>query len=177
LRKAVAGDNPLFSRAKQLKGELPVMKAVSPGAQDGALGYEEKLIEMAKNIFILLCGLAALKYRDTIEGEEEILGYLADILIEILAIESGLLRAMKSAASAGEEKAALKTDITRVYINDALTRVENCAVNLVTAMETGDALTAQLGLLRKLLSHVPVNTVSARRRIAAAVIESESYVC
>lgn len=171
LRKAAANEIPLLPLARQLMADLPA----PPAARSEPLGYQQELIAVAKKIFILVCGAAARKYESTIEGEEEVLGYLSDIMIEIFAMESGLLRAMKSVA--GEAKPALKMDMVQVYVNDAMRRVEDCAIQVLTAVTTGDALMTQLAALRRLASLPPVNTVAARRRIAAAVIDAEKYVC
>ncbi|MBI4285068.1 MAG: acyl-CoA dehydrogenase family protein [Chloroflexi bacterium] len=177
LRKAAKNELPLFPMAQQLIADLLSIPPVSPSLEDGSLGYQKRLLDMAKKIFILVFGGAAQKYERAIENEEEVLGYLSNIMIEIFAMESGLLRAMKSLAAVGEEKAALKIDMARVYVNDAMRRVEENALQVLTAMETGDVLAIQLAALRKLARLTPVNTVAARRRIAAAIIEAEKYVC
>ncbi|MBI4304185.1 MAG: acyl-CoA dehydrogenase family protein [Chloroflexi bacterium] len=177
LRKATAGEIPLFPIAQQLMSELPAITPVSPGLHDGPLGYQQRLLDLAKKIFILIFGAAARKYGAEIENEEEILGYLSNIMIEIFAMENGLLRAMKSMAAVGEEKSALKIDMARVYVSDAMRKIEDCSVQVLAAIETGDAPTTQLASLRKLARLTPIDTISARRRIAAAVIDAEKYVC
>jgi alkylation response protein AidB-like acyl-CoA dehydrogenase len=179
LRKAAAGDLPIFYLAQQLKADVPAPApaSASAGADDGPVGYQARLISVAKKICLLVCGAAAAKYRENIENEEEILGYLSDIMIAIFAMESGLLRALKAVAITGEEKSALKLDMVRVYVNDAMRKIDDCATDAITAMENGEARTAQLSVLRKLSRHDPVDTVAARRRIAAAVIDAEKYTC
>lgn len=177
LRKAAKNELPLFSVAMKLTSDLLTIPAASPSPDDGSLGYQKKLLGMAKKIFILTSGAAALKYGKAITDEEEILGLLSNIAIEIYAMESGLLRAQKALNAAGEEKASLKIAMARVYVNDTMKRIEDYASQILVAMETGDTLTTYLSALKKLARLTPINTIAARRRIADAVIEAEKYVC
>lgn len=175
LRKAAANELPLLHLARQVMTNLQITPPL-PG-HDGPLGYQQKLLDIAKKIFLLVCGTAVKQYGTTIEDEEEVLGYLSNIMMEIFATESGLLRTMKSIVSVGEEKSRLKIDMIQVYVNDALRRVEDNARQLMGAMESSDALTAQLTAWCRQTPSPPPNTIAARRRIAAAIIDAEKYVC
>lgn len=176
-RKALKDELPLFSEAQKLMADLADILPAVPGAEDGPLGYQQKLLDMARKIFILVSGAAVEKYGTDIKDEQEILGYLSNIMIEIYAVESGLIRAMKSLLAAGEEQSRLKVDMVQVYVNDTIRKIEEYATNIVTAMETGDVLAAQLDALGKLARRAPINTVASRRRIAAAIIDTEKYFC
>jgi alkylation response protein AidB-like acyl-CoA dehydrogenase len=177
LRKALKNENPLFARAQQVMGELLIITPVMPTLEDEPLGYQKKLLDMAKKIFILGCGAAAQKYQMEIENEQEILGYLSDMMIEIYAMESGLLRAMKSLDASGEEKSRLKIDMVKVYVNDAMRRIEDYGIQILAAIETGDTLMTQLAALRKLARLTPLNTIALRRSIAGPIIEAERFWC
>lgn len=176
-RKVLKDELPLFSEAQKLMADLADILPAVPGAEDGPLGYQQKLLDMARKIFILVSGAAVEKYGTDIKDEQEILGYLSNIMIEIYAVESGLIRAMKSLLAAGEEQSRLKVDMVQVYVNDTIRKIEEYATNIVTAMETGDVLAAQLDALGKLARRAPINTVASRRRIAAAIIDTEKYFC
>ncbi len=154
-----------------------LIPSAEPSAEDGPLGYQKKLLDMARQIFILVAGAAVEKYGTDIKDEQEVLGYLSNIMIEIYAMESGLIRAMKSLLAAGEEQSRLKVDMVQVYLNDTMRKIDEYATNIVTAMETGDVLAAQLDALGKLARLAPINTVAPRRRIAAAIIDAEKYFC
>jgi len=177
LRKALKNENPLFAMAQQIMGELLTILPVMPTLEDEPLGYQKKLLDMAKKIFILGCGAAAQKYQMEIENEQEILGYLSNIMIEIYAMESGLLRAMKSVDASGEEKSRLKIDMVKIYVNDAMRRIEEYGIQILVAIEAGDTLMTQLAALRKLARLSPLNTIALRRQIAAPIIEAERFWC
>ena len=93
--------------------------------------------------------------------------------IEVYAVESAILRAEKLAAKESFH-AATAADIAQVYVADAADRLEHSAKNVVAALEPADGagLTLQL---QYLLRHGPVNTVSARRRVANVVIAANRY--
>ncbi|MCL0064354.1 acyl-CoA dehydrogenase family protein [Dehalococcoidia bacterium] len=177
MRKALKNEIPLFSMAQRLAGEMLTIEPVSPSMEDGPLGYQKKLVDMSKKIFLLTAGGAAQKYGKAMAEQQEILGLLSDIAIEIFAMESGLLRALKSIESSGEEQAKTKIDMVCVYVNDAMKRIDDYATQILAAMETGDVLYTQLGAMRKLSRLMPINTVAARREIAERFTEAERYTC
>ncbi|MCL0058229.1 acyl-CoA dehydrogenase family protein [Dehalococcoidia bacterium] len=177
MRKALKNEIPLFSTAQRLAGEMLTIEPVSPSMEDGPLGYQKKLVDMSKKIFLLTSGGAAQKYGKAMAEQQEILGLLSDIAIEIFAMESGLLRALKSVESSGEEQVKTKIDMVCVYVNDAMKRIDDYATQILAAMETGDVLYTQLGAMRKLSRLMPINTVAVRREIAERLIEAERYTC
>jgi hypothetical protein len=67
-------------------------------------------------------------------------------------------------------------DITRVFCNDAVERIEANAKNTLQAMADGDELRTLLAALRRFTRMTPINTVAARQRIANAMIEANKYV-
>ena len=177
LRNALKGEIPLFAEAEKVKAELPSMEPLAPSADDGPLGYPRSLVDRAKKIFLFLCGAAAQKYEMAIEEEEEVLGLLADIAQEVYAMESGLLRALKSVDSVGEQQSKTKIEMVRLYVNDAMVRVSGYARQLLAAMETGEALDSQLATLRKVSQFTPLNAVQLRRGIADEIIEVGRFTC
>jgi len=175
MRKALKNELPLFTEAEDIKNKLPSMQPLRPAAKDGPLGYQRKLVERAKKIFVFLAGTAAQKYGMAIEEQQEVLGLLADTAQEIYAMESGLLRALKCIESSGAAQCKTKIAMVQLYINDAMGRVSSYAQQTLAAMESGEALDSQLALLRKVSQIVPVNAVQIRRDIADRIIEAEKY--
>lgn len=177
VRKALKNEIPLLPVAEKVREEVPAMEPLSPSSGDGPLGYQRRLVERAKKIFLFLCGGAAQKYGMALEEEQEILGLLSDIAQEIYAVESGLLRALKSIESSGEQRSRMKIDMVRLYSNDAMVRIRGYARQILAAMETGDALDSQLMTLRKVSQFTPINGVQLRRDIADGIIEVGRYTC
>ena len=101
---------------------------------------------------------------------------VADIIMDAYAMESAILRTLKLASTQGENSAARYIDMTRVFCNDAVERIEMHAKNTLAAMAEGDELRTLLAALRRFTKMTPINTVAARQRIASAMIEANRYV-
>jgi hypothetical protein len=110
-----------------------------------------------------------------LEEEQEILGSISDIVIEVFAMESALLRAMKTVEKFGDEKSQIQKAMVKVYVNDAFDRVESFAKQAFAAIAEGDTLRTQLSALKKLTRFTPVNTVGLRREVADSVIKIGRY--
>src|SRR5690606_22001364 len=166
MRKAMKGELPLIQAAQELQEELMTMMPTLPEEEPALLEEEANLIDNAKKIFLMSAGLAVEKYQMELEKQQEILRDIADIAIEIYAMESAWLRAKKALDKEGEEKARLKADLTRAYVYEAFPRVEQRARHILSAMEEGDVLRTQLSVLKKLTRYTPINEVSLKRSIA-----------
>jgi alkylation response protein AidB-like acyl-CoA dehydrogenase len=177
LRKGLKNELPLFSEGEKVKEELKTMKHLTPDASDGPLGYQKRLVNRAKRVFLFLCNEAAQKYGMGIEEEQEILALLSDIAQEVYVMESGLLRAQKSIQSVGENKSKLKIDMVQLYANEAMFKITGYAKQAIAAMQTGEAVEKQLTALEKALRFTPVNAVGLRRAIANEVTDAGKYTC
>ena len=129
----------------------------------------------AKKMFLQAAGGAVQKFREKLADEQELIGSLANIVMEIYAMESCLLRAQKAAASKGETAAALIVDAACVFITDAAERVDHEAKRSIAAVQEGDMLMTQMAVLKRFGKRPAVNTIAIRRRIAAAVQAQDRY--
>jgi alkylation response protein AidB-like acyl-CoA dehydrogenase len=120
-------------------------------------------------------GTAMQTYGEKLTDQQEVLGLAADILIDIYAGESAVLRA-RQAGSASHPRAELHVAAAQVFINDAAQRVDAAARNALAAMAEGDALRTLLAALRRLIKVSPIDTVSLRRRLAEATTERGGYI-
>jgi alkylation response protein AidB-like acyl-CoA dehydrogenase len=134
---------------------------------------ERSLLARAKRITAFALGRASKTYGKGLGSEQEVVGRLADMAIEVYALESGILRAEKMAARGGSH-ASTAADIIRVFAADAADRLEHAAKNALAAIE-GPEAGGLLDTVHALLRQAPVNTIAARRRIADAVIEANRY--
>jgi hypothetical protein len=126
-------------------------------------------------MFLQAAGGAVQKFREKLAGEQELIGALANIVMEIYAMESGLLRAQKAAGSKGEAAATVMIDAARVLIADAAERVHHEAKRAVAAVHERDLLMTQLAVLKRFGEGPAVDTIALRRRIAAAVQARDRY--
>lgn len=176
MRKTMKGELPFMEKASGLQEELLMMMPTLSDEEPAPLEKEAELIDHAKKIFLMTAGLAVEKYQMELEKQQEILRDLADIAIEIFAMESAYLRTKKAMEKDGQEKAQAKIDLTTAYVYEAFPRIEKAAKHTLSSMEEGDTLRTQLSILKKLTRFDPINEVSLKRAIAKRVLEAERFV-
>jgi alkylation response protein AidB-like acyl-CoA dehydrogenase len=174
LKRAMKGELPLLQKLQALQSELLTM--MPPASHSEVLDEETHLLSMAKKLFLMTGGTAVQKHQMNLEQEQELLSDLADMMILIYAGESALLRAKKLREQADERRAELATAMAEVYVHEAFTQIELLARRCLASLASGDELRTQLSVLRKLTRHNPIDLTARKRRIAAQVIQSESYV-
>lgn len=157
---------------------LPAIQAVLNGKltktpESGDGNEEMRLVENAKTIALLAIGIAQQKYGAELQEEEEVLMSIADIVTEVLAMESTLLRSRKSAAS-GRGKDAV--DVCAVFLREAMDRVEISCRNVLGACLDGDALRQNMSALRSFANYDPIDAIGRRRNIASRLLARERYV-
>ena len=174
LKRAMTGQLPLTPAIKQLMDEV-LSGPASGGEFEGLLAEEQKLVASARKLGLFAAGAATQKYMQAIQDQQEVMGAIADIVIEIYAMESTVLRTKKIAAKNGEAAAALPIAMTRVYLSQAMDKIESAARKIIAAVADGDMLRTQLAILRRLGKHDPYNTIELRQQIAQKVIEQGKY--
>jgi butyryl-CoA dehydrogenase len=126
LKRAMSGQLALMPAIKKLMDE--VLSGPSIGEEvEGSLAEERKLVSNAKKLGLFASGSATQKYMQKIQDEQEVMGAIADMTIEIYAMESAVLRTQKLIATKGETAAALPIAMTRVYLTQAFEKVEAAA--------------------------------------------------
>jgi alkylation response protein AidB-like acyl-CoA dehydrogenase len=173
MKRAMAGVLPLIPAGMKLQEEI----LAGPSFEDaptGEFAEEEKALEQGKKIFLMASGTAMQKFREKLAEEQEVMGSLANIVMDVYGMESCLRRAQKASA-AKSSIANLMGDATRAFVYDAMDRIEKDARVALAACADGDTLTTQLAVLRRFAKHAPVNTIAIRRRIADAVLAQDRY--
>ena len=145
------------------------------GEEEGILEKEQKLVSMAKKIGLLAAGAATQKYMEKLAGQQELVALISDIIIEVFAMESAVLRTLKKVQKEGEEKSRTQIAVTQVYVNDAFAGIEWMGKQIFAAIAEGEELRTQLMALKRLAKNTPVNTIALRREIADSVIPLGQY--
>ncbi|MEH7082845.1 acyl-CoA dehydrogenase family protein [Neobacillus drentensis] len=174
LKKAFKGELPLFQKAMALQEELMMLMPEEPG--DEPLAQEKYLVRNAKKIALLAAGLAAQKYGKALEKEQEVLANIADLISNVYAMESVVLRTEKAIAKTGLEKNKQKLLYTQIYCQEAFNQLEAIAKETLVAVEQGDTLRMMLSSLRKFTRHTPINVIAKKREAADVIIEAERYI-
>jgi alkylation response protein AidB-like acyl-CoA dehydrogenase len=174
MKRAMAGQLALIPAAMKLADEILAGPSFEE-APEGVLADEARVVANAKKMFLQAAGGAVQKFREKLAEEQELIAALSNIVMEIYAMESCLLRAQKAAAAKGEKAAQTMIDAARVFIADAAERVEHEARRAVTAVNEGDMLTTQMAVLKRFGKRAPVDTIALRRGVAAAIQAQDRY--
>jgi alkylation response protein AidB-like acyl-CoA dehydrogenase len=174
LKRAMSGQLPLMPAIKKLMDEMLAGPSLADGIE-GPVAEERRLVARAKKVGLFAAGAATQKYMQAIQEQQEIMGAIADIVIETYAMESAVLRAQKIASSQGEGSAALPIAMTRVYLSQAMEKIEAAARKIIAAVAEGDMLRTQLAILRRLAKYEPFNTIELRQQIAQKMVERGKY--
>jgi alkylation response protein AidB-like acyl-CoA dehydrogenase len=172
MKRAMAGVLPLLPAAMKLAEEVLAGPSFEE-APSGAFAQEERSLAQAKKIFLLAAGSAVQKYREQLAERQEIVAALANIVMDVYAMESCLRRAQKAAKLRKAENP--QSDATRLFIHEALDRTEKEARTALSATVEGDTLLTQLAVLRRFSKHSPLDTIALRRRVAEAVLAQDRY--
>jgi alkylation response protein AidB-like acyl-CoA dehydrogenase len=155
LKRAQQGRLGLVKAAKGLMEE--VLSGPSPNAG---------LVANAKKITLLLMAVAFEKFGAELEKQQEVIAGIADVIMETFAMESVQLRSQKNSNAA---------DICAAMLPDAMGRIEMFSRPVLAACSEGDALRANMAILRRFAKFDPVNSIALRRRIAERLLSAGRY--
>jgi hypothetical protein len=157
----------LLKRAQQ--GRLGLVKAAKALMDEVLSGPSAggSLVANAKKIGLLLMALAFEKYGVELENRQEVVAGIADVIMEIFAMESAQLRSLKQGHA---------EDICQVLLCDSMARIEMFARPVLAACSEGDALRANMAVLRRFVKYEPVDAIALRRRIAERLLDAGRYV-
>jgi butyryl-CoA dehydrogenase len=171
MKSAMSGKLALMPAIKQLMDE--VMAGPTPKEdREGPLAEEHNLLASAKKLALFAAGSATQKYMQKLAAEQEVMGAIADMIIEVFAMESAILRAEKMASKSSAE---IPVAMARIYAASAMEKIEMAARKIIAAVAEGDMLRTQLTILRRLSKHDATDTISLRRQVAQHVIKAGKY--
>jgi alkylation response protein AidB-like acyl-CoA dehydrogenase len=174
MKRAMGGQLALIPAAMKLADEILAGPSFEEAAE-GVLAEESRVVANAKKMFLQAAGGAVQKFREKLADEQELIGALSNMVMEVYAMESCLLRAQKAAAAKGEAASGVMIDAARVFIADAAERLEHEAKRAIAAVHEGDMLTTQMAVLKRFGKRGAVDTIGLRRKVAAAVQAQDRY--
>jgi len=118
---------------------------------------------------LFLLNVASKKFGERIEEQQEVVAGITDVLMNAFALESATLRAKKTK----KDNAA---DMAAVFADETMGNIKASAKTVLAACSEGDALQANLALLRGMTAYEPVNSIALRRKIAGRLLEAGKYV-
>jgi alkylation response protein AidB-like acyl-CoA dehydrogenase len=175
MKRAQSGELPLLAAIKKVMDE--VTQPPSFDAETGSdepLAREGAILAGLKKIALFTAGVASQRFMATLQDQQEVMAELADILMQVFALESSLLRARKLQA-AGRGSAGVAAPMTGLLADESMELAEHGARRVLAACGEGDMLRTQLAILRRLTRFTPADVVGLSRTIARQCIELERY--
>jgi hypothetical protein len=158
-----------------IQKELVSVPDFSSPDPDDIFGNERKALKNAKKAFLLIAGGAVQKLMMKLEHEQEVLMHAADVLIEIIQMESALLRAEKLINLHGQEASQIYIDMVKCFYFDALDRINVAGRSALAGFAEGDELRLMAMGLKRFTKYDFVNTKTLRRNVADKLIAENGY--
>lgn len=176
LKRALKGELNIMEPAMAVSKELTSVPSFESVDLSQPFAEEKEVLKRLKKSVLMVAGKAAQTFGSKLDDEQEILMNIADMLIEIYASESALLRAEKLMLTKGEEACKLQINAAKVYLNDAVDKINKAGKEAICSFTTGDEQKVMLMGMKRFTKISTVNPKQLRREIADAMISNNQYV-
>ncbi|MGD0831021.1 MAG: acyl-CoA dehydrogenase family protein [Terracidiphilus sp.] len=181
MKRALSGQLPLLPAIKKLMDEVTQPPSFDTASDAGeVLARETGVLAATKKIALFAAGVASQRFMTALQEQQEIMADLAEIILQVYAFESALLRARKLAeqgigntvqASASESAGAM----AGLLADETLALAEQATRRVLAACGEGDMLGTQLAILRRLARFTPADAIGLSRTVARHCIQLERY--
>ena len=169
------GEIDLLGPAMEVGKELTGVPSFDSPDLSAPLAKEKLAVKNLKKAILMASGKAAEKFGPKLDHEQEVLMLLADMVIELYAAESAILRTEKLIGVYGEEGAKLYIDMTKLYLYEAVTKIKNAGDEAVACFAEGDELKVMLMGMKRFTKLDPVNTKVLRQAIGDVMVENNKF--
>ncbi len=174
MKQATKGELAVWPAAQKLLEAL-LNPPAAPVQDEQPLGDVAALVEGLKKTTLMVAGSAAQKYLTKLSEEEEVVGAISNLLMEVYATETVLLRGQKMILRNGEPAAAAEVAATRISAYEGADRAEMEARRCLARIADGDALRVQLSALRRFLRRTPADLIELKRKLTDRVLQLNRY--
>ncbi|MEP4535033.1 MAG: acyl-CoA dehydrogenase family protein [Cyclobacteriaceae bacterium] len=174
-KRAMKGELDLLEPAMTVAKELTSVPSFDMPDLSQPMAEEKDVLKKLKKAALMVAGKAAETFGPKLNDEQEILMHIADMLIEIYAVESTILRTEKLIGLYGEEGAKLYADMTALYMHEAIQKIRNHGDEAVACITDGDELKVMLMGMKRFTKANPVNTRNLRAAIAERMIAENKF--
>jgi len=173
IKKATKNQLPLLDKILTVEEEL--RRFVPEKTFEGTLEKELYLESNAKKIYFLIIGNAMKKFEGNLDKQQVLLASLADIVIQIFAINSAILRTKKLISRNGELKTKNAIQMTQVFVQESFEKIQKLAKESASIIAEEGELVKLLSNLRNLSEYIPSNTAILKQEIADKIAITEKY--
>ncbi|MBE9491408.1 MAG: acyl-CoA dehydrogenase family protein [Bacteroidetes bacterium] len=173
LKKAMKKEIDVFNKAEEVLNEINNLPEISISSDY----HTEKLhyIRNFKKAVLMIIGVAYRILKNNLVREQEIMMCISDMLMQLYAAESTMLRVQKLESKNDADQVAIYKDILDVFVYDAAYRIRKYGMDAINSFVEGDEHCKILHAVNYYTTVAPVNVKLARRRIADKLIEDNKY--
>ncbi|MEB2783410.1 acyl-CoA dehydrogenase family protein [Algoriphagus persicinus] len=175
LKRAMKGEINFFDPAMAVSKELTSVPSFETIDTSELFAAEKEVLKKLKKVFLMVGGKAAMTLQDKIEDEQEIMMNLADVMIEIYASESAILRTEKLVSMKGEDACKNQIAMAQIYLSEAVDKINVAAKEAIGSFTKGDEQKVILMGLKRFTKSELYNTKDLRRQIADYMIDQGKY--
>lgn len=175
-KRAMKGELDVMTPAMAVAKELTSVPSFETPDMSQLFAEEKDLLKRLKKSILMVAGKAAQTFGPKLNDQQEILMNIADMLIEVYAIESAMLRTEKLISIRGEEACNIQINATKVYTASAVDKINAAGKEAIAAFTNGDEQRVMLMGMKRYTKMNPVNTMQLRREIAEEMISANKYV-
>jgi alkylation response protein AidB-like acyl-CoA dehydrogenase len=175
LKRAMKGELDIYGPAMDVSKELTSVPTFSTIDKSVLFAEEKEVIKNLKKVFLMVGGKAAMALQANIEEEQEVMMSLAEILIEIYAVESAMLRTEKLISLRGEEACSDYVAMTKIYMQQAVNKINAAAKEAIASFTKGDEQKVMLMGLKRFTKLDLVDTKTLRRQVADTMIAEGKF--
>ncbi len=177
LKRTMKGQLSLFEMIAKVESDLAQPgKATQPNqADDADMEFEKFLTAQAKSITVYVANQAIQKHMADLRERQEILMALADLMIDLYAMDSVTARTLQLVGDRGLDGSVVHRAAARLSVTTAYQRIVGVAEDLLCHLHRADKLTTHLENLDRLAPRPRVDLFTLRQRVADATIDRGRY--
>ncbi|MFP4094178.1 MAG: acyl-CoA dehydrogenase family protein [Cyclobacteriaceae bacterium] len=175
IKRALKGEINLLGPAMAVAKELTSVPDFGSTDLNGMFAKEKEVLKNLKKAVLMVAGKAAQDFGAKLDHEQEILMDVADMMIEIYAAESTLLRTEKLIGQRGEAACEQQINMTKLYLYMAVDKINSHGKQAIASFAKGDEQRVMLMGLKRFTKIDLYNLKELRRSIADYLIEKKSY--
>lgn len=175
MKRALKGQLPLLSAIKKIMEEVTQPPSFDSGSDENeVLARERAVLASLKKITLFAAGVASQKFMTALQDQQEVMADLSEMISQVYALESALLRARKL-AEAKSAAAPVAAQLTGLLADEAISLAEQAARRVLAAAAEGDLLNTQLAILRRFSRFTPADAVGLSRAVAQSCVAAGKY--
>ncbi len=173
LKKALKKEVPALEKAEEILANLESHSKVTAPTEY----FDEKLFNISqfKKAVLMIIGKAYKVLKNELVKEQEIMMNISDMIMQLFAAESTLLRVKRLNDLKGVDQIDIYKDILNVHLYDAACKIRKEGMDAINSFVENDEWHSLMEALMDFTTVSPVNIKVARRRIADKLIEDNKY--